>query len=214
LAADPRGWRVAALSPEDLDGIEAEVTRLYLEALWRLGETGVEVEVIRPPKPLSTYFSPNGVLMAAEGWRIRGPHIEANAAVMDPWIVSRFQVGRDISEGALELARARRQEDQAEFHAWLAGYSALLSPTCPIVAPPIDTVDETVSPLSSLTRAGNYLDLPAASVPCGLTAEGLPAGLQIMGGPDDEASVVTLAAAFEKVSGWNGRTPDLSGFAR
>ena len=73
-------------------------------------------------------------------------------------------------------------------------------------------VDETVSPLSSLTRAGNYLDLPAASVPCGLTINAMPAGLQIMGGAQDEASVVALAAAFEKVSGWNGRTPDLSGF--
>ena len=43
--------------------------------------------------------------------------------------------------------------------------------------------------------------------------EGLPAGLQILGRPQDEAGVVTLAAAFEAVSGWNGRSPDLSGFA-
>jgi aspartyl-tRNA(Asn)/glutamyl-tRNA(Gln) amidotransferase subunit A len=73
-------------------------------------------------------------------------------------------------------------------------------------------VDETVSPLSSLTRAGNYLDLPAVSVPCGLTVNGMPAGLQIMGRPQDEAPVVALAAAFERVSGWNGRMPELSGF--
>ena len=78
----------------------------------------------------------------------------------------------------------------------------------------MDTIDETTSPLSRLTRAANYLDLPGISVPCGLTLEGLPAGLQIVGGPRDEAMVVALGAAFEKVSGWNGRTPDLSGFER
>jgi aspartyl-tRNA(Asn)/glutamyl-tRNA(Gln) amidotransferase subunit A len=89
----------------------------------------------------------------------------------------------------------------------------LLSLTCPIPAPPIEEVDETTSPLSRLTRAANYLDLPAISVPCGLTSNGMPAGLQIMGRPRDEAGAVALGAAFERVSGWNGRTPDLFGFA-
>ena len=40
----------------------------------------------------------------------------------------------------------------------------------------------------------------------------MPAGLQIMGRPRDEEGLVALAAAFERVSGWDGRTPDLSGF--
>ncbi|MDB5445788.1 MAG: amidase, partial [Phenylobacterium sp.] len=81
-----------------------------------------------------------------------------------------------------------------------------------IAAPPLAEIDETTSPLSRLTRAANYLDLPGVSLPCGLTAAGLPVGLQILGRPREEATVVTLAAAFERVSGWNGRAPDLSGF--
>ncbi|MBT9472155.1 MAG: amidase [Pseudomonadota bacterium] len=213
LARDPRGWRVAALAPEAIDDMEAQIARLYGLALDALRKAGVEIETAMPPRPLSAYFEPNGVLMAAEGWRVRGAHIEANADQMDPWIVSRFRMGRGITDVQLVAARARRVEDQAEFHAWLAGYSALVCPTCPIEAPPIAGVDETISPLSSLTRAGNYLDLPAATVPCGLTAGGLPAGLQIMGGPADEASVVTLAAAFERASGWNSQAPDLTAFA-
>jgi aspartyl-tRNA(Asn)/glutamyl-tRNA(Gln) amidotransferase subunit A len=73
-------------------------------------------------------------------------------------------------------------------------------------------VDETISPLSRLTRSANYLDLPGITVPCGLTSEGMPAGLQIIGRPRDEATVVALGAAFETVSGWNGRVLDASGF--
>lgn len=212
LVTSVRGWRVAALAPQDIEGLEPEVARLYAIALDQLRAAGVGIETAHPPRPLSTFFQPNGTLMAAEGWRVRGAHIEANADQMDPWIVSRFQVGRAITDAQLDAARRQRAQDQEEFHAWLSSYDGLVCPTCPIQAPPIEGVDERVSPLSSLTRAGNYLDLPAASIPMGLTADGLPTGFQIMGGPRDETSVVALAAAFEAVSGWNGRAPDLSGF--
>jgi aspartyl-tRNA(Asn)/glutamyl-tRNA(Gln) amidotransferase subunit A len=168
--------------------------------------------MVRPPKALDDSFAPNGLLMAGEGWRIWRERIEAHGKVMDPWIVRRFEVGRDISDERLAQAHVQRTEDQAQFHAWLAGYDGLLTPTCPIPAPPMDEIDETISPLSRLTRAANYLDLPAITVPCGVTQVGMPVGLQILGRPRDETSVVALGAAFEAVSGWNGRSPDLSGF--
>jgi aspartyl-tRNA(Asn)/glutamyl-tRNA(Gln) amidotransferase subunit A len=132
---------------------------------------------------------------------------------MDPWIVRRFEAGREISDEQLASAHLQRRADQAAFHAWLEPWDALLSPTCPIPAPPIEGVDETTSPMSRLTRAANYLDLPAISVPCGLTDEGLPVGFQVMGRPRDESTVVALGAAIEAVSGWEGKRPDLSGFA-
>ncbi len=150
--------------------------------------------------------------MAGEGWRVRGAHLGRNRAVMDPWVAKRFEAGRMIDDARLTAAMQRRAEDQGRFHAWLSQYDALLSPTSPIAAPPLDRVDETTSPLSRLTRAANYLDLPAASLPCGLTDEGLPVGLQVMARPADEATMITLAAAFEAVLGWDGRGPDLSGF--
>jgi aspartyl-tRNA(Asn)/glutamyl-tRNA(Gln) amidotransferase subunit A len=153
------------------------------------------------------------MLMAGEGWRVWQARIEEHAELMDPWIVRRFEVGREVSDERLARVHLEREAHQAEFHAWLADFDGLLSPTCPIPAPPMDEVDETVSPLSRLTRAANYLDLPGISVPCGLTAAGLPAGLQILGRPRQEATVVALGAAFERVSGWNARAPDLSGFA-
>lgn len=213
LAAEVRGWKVAALPLEVMPGIDADIAELYRAALARLEGLGVTVETAVTPQPFSDYFLPNGWLMAAEGWRVRKAHIEAHGAVMDPWVRKRMEAGRDMDDAALAAALARRAEDQAVFGAWMAGYRALVSPTAPIPAPPIEEVDETASPFSALTRAGNYLDLPAASVPMGLTREGLPAGFQIMGRTADETSVAALAAAFERVSGWNGRMPDLSGFA-
>jgi aspartyl-tRNA(Asn)/glutamyl-tRNA(Gln) amidotransferase subunit A len=212
LALDTDDLRLAAIPLDHLGEVHGEVGRLYLAALDKLRKAGVTVQMVRPPRALDESFAPNGFLMAGEGWRIWKDRIERHADVMDPWIVRRFEVGRDISDEKLAEAQAQRAEDQAQFHAWLSAYDALLTPTCPIPAPSMDEVDETVSPLSRLTRAANYLDLPGISVPMGLTSEHMPAGLQILGRPRDEATVVALGAAFERISGWNGRAPDLSGF--
>lgn len=202
--------RIVALSPQDM-ALEPGVADLYDRSLRALRRLGVQVLDTPPPRPLSAYFAPNGALMAAEGWRVRGAHILQNADQMDPWIVSRFRYGEHVTDAQLADALAQRERDQAEFYCLLKDFDAVVCPTAPIVAPPIEGVDETISPLSSLTRAANWLDLPAASVPCGLS-EGLPVGFQIMGRPKDESTVVALAAAFEAVSGWNGRKPDLRGF--
>jgi aspartyl-tRNA(Asn)/glutamyl-tRNA(Gln) amidotransferase subunit A len=212
LATDVEGRRVAAIPLDHLGEVDADIGRLYLAALDRLRRAGVTVQMVRPPKVVDDSFATNGLLMAAEGWRIWRERIETHGKVMDPWIVRRFEVGRDVSDDRLQQAYAQRADDQAQFHDWLSTYDGLVTPTCPIPGPPMDQVDETVSPLSRLTRAANYLDLPGISVPCGLTSEGMPAGLQIVGNPRDEATVVALGAAFEAVSGWNGRSPDLSGF--
>jgi aspartyl-tRNA(Asn)/glutamyl-tRNA(Gln) amidotransferase subunit A len=212
LAADVRGRRIAASPPGQVGDIHPEVTRLYLEAIDRLRGAGVTVEMVPPFKALDASFAPNGLIMAGEGWRHWRDRITQYRAVMDPWIVRRFESGRGFTQRHLDEAYAHRAADQAAFYDWMAPYDGLLSPTCPIPAPPLAGVDETSSPLSRLTRAANYLDLPGISVPCGLTRGGLPVGLQILGKPRDEAAVVSLGAAFERVSGWNGRRPDLSGF--
>jgi len=212
LAMDPAGSKLAAIALDHLGEVDEEVGRLYLAALDKLRKAGITVQMVRPPKSMEESFATHGFLMSGEGFRVNRERLETHGAVMDPWIVRRFQAGREISDERLEQIHAQRAEDQAQFHDWISSYDGLATPTCPIAAPPLDMVDETTSPLSRLTRAANYLDLPGISVPCGLTRGGLPAGLQIVGGPRDEAMVVALGAAFEKVSGWNRRQPDLSGF--
>jgi aspartyl-tRNA(Asn)/glutamyl-tRNA(Gln) amidotransferase subunit A len=212
LGMEVEGAKLAAIALDHLGEVDEDVGRLYLAALDKLRKVGITVQMVRPPKSMEESFATNGFLMSGEGWRVWRERIERHSAVMDPWIVRRFEAGREISDERLIQVHAQRAEDQAQFHDWISAYDGLATPTCPIPAPPLDTVDETVSPLSRLTRAANYLDLPGISVPSGLTREGLPAGLQIVGRPRDEAMVVALAAAFEKVSSWNRRSPDLSGF--
>ena len=50
---------------------------------------------------------------------------------------------------------------------------------------------------------------PAASIPCGFTAEGLPVGLQVVAGTNREMDVLRLGAAFESARPWANSYPEL-----
>ena len=50
---------------------------------------------------------------------------------------------------------------------------------------------------------------PAATVPCGISRQGLPIGLQIIGRPFDEPTVLRIGAAYETVAQWTSKRPQL-----
>jgi aspartyl-tRNA(Asn)/glutamyl-tRNA(Gln) amidotransferase subunit A len=59
------------------------------------------------------------------------------------------------------------------------------------------------------TRWFNALGLPAISVPCGFTKDGLPIGLQIIGRAGADAQVLALAHAYERTTSWHKRRPNV-----
>jgi Asp-tRNA(Asn)/Glu-tRNA(Gln) amidotransferase A subunit family amidase len=63
---------------------------------------------------------------------------------------------------------------------------------------------------ASLTMPWNIAGLPAISIPCGFSSEGLPIGLQIVGGPFQEATVLRAARAYEAATDWHTRTAPLA----
>ena len=87
---------------------------------------------------------------------------------------------------------------------------ALLTPTLPIVATPIAEVDEAATPLATWTRAANYLGACALSLPAGFSAEGLPIGVQLIGAPFADATLVRIGRAFQEATDWHRRRPTSS----
>jgi Asp-tRNA(Asn)/Glu-tRNA(Gln) amidotransferase A subunit family amidase len=61
--------------------------------------------------------------------------------------------------------------------------------------------------LSRLSRPANLTGFPAISLPCGFTQAGLPIGLQLMGRPFGEATLLNLAYAYEQSTTWHTRRP-------
>jgi aspartyl-tRNA(Asn)/glutamyl-tRNA(Gln) amidotransferase subunit A len=66
---------------------------------------------------------------------------------------------------------------------------------------------ETMWALSRLTRPANLTGFPAISVPCGFTQGGLPIGLQLIGRPFAEATILQIAHTYEQETTWHQRRP-------
>jgi len=91
----------------------------------------------------------------------------------------------------------------------------------PLLSRPVPTIAETtglqggayldmVSGLTRNTKVVNYLGLPAISVPCGFTPEGLPTSFQLIGRPLAEAQLLTAAHRYEQATEWHRARPPLA----
>src|SRR5207247_1566899 len=117
----------------------------------------------------------------------------------------------------LQALRVRARLTRQFIAEVFAEVDVLVAPTIPESAPGLveakaGTVEELVARMgrfSRLTRPFNGLGLPALSVPCGFSRNGLPLALQIVGRPFDEATVLGLGHAYEQVTDWHTRRPPL-----
>jgi aspartyl-tRNA(Asn)/glutamyl-tRNA(Gln) amidotransferase subunit A len=57
------------------------------------------------------------------------------------------------------------------------------------------------------TISCNLAGIPGVSIPCGFTDHGLPIGLQLLGKPLDEGTLLRAAAAYERATPWHARRP-------
>ena len=60
------------------------------------------------------------------------------------------------------------------------------------------------------TIPGNLAGLPGMSLPCGMTSNGLPIGLQLIGKPWDEEGLFQVASAYEAATEWHKTIPALA----
>jgi aspartyl-tRNA(Asn)/glutamyl-tRNA(Gln) amidotransferase subunit A len=133
--------------------------------------------------------------------------------------------GRDVYDrltqpvpDGLEVARQAQQIRAfgAAVRGTLEGVDVLVTPMMAVGAPrigqetlPFMGVEERLSTvLTRFARPFNLTGLPALSVPCGFTREGLPIGLQIAGRPFDEALVLRVGYAYEQATEWHLRRPE------
>jgi aspartyl-tRNA(Asn)/glutamyl-tRNA(Gln) amidotransferase subunit A len=88
----------------------------------------------------------------------------------------------------------------------------IATPTSP--TPPFKFGEKTEDPLQMylsdiFTISVNLAGLPGISIPCGFTKAGLPIGLQLIGKPFDEATILKVAHAYEQATDWHRRKPPL-----
>jgi len=135
-------------------------------------------------------------------------HAATLAAVPErytPPVRQRLEMGRNIQHEEYMLALGGREQLRRDVDAAFADCDALALPTLPIPAPKIDAetvqVGPTVQPLRNvmlrLTQLFNITGNPAISIPCGLTRDGMPCGLQVVGARGQTRELVQAALACE-----------------
>jgi aspartyl-tRNA(Asn)/glutamyl-tRNA(Gln) amidotransferase subunit A len=100
----------------------------------------------------------------------------------------------------------------------LARRDVLLAPSTPMAATVMgerqtligDMAADVRASLIRYTRVFNLSGHPACSLPCGLTQGGLPIGMQIVGRPFDEATVLRVADAYQRLTDFHTRRPVLA----
>jgi Asp-tRNA(Asn)/Glu-tRNA(Gln) amidotransferase A subunit family amidase len=96
------------------------------------------------------------------------------------------------SQGEREAYRERALEALDDF-------DVLLTPTMPMVAPPVGVGDLALRErMISLTRPFNAIGWPALALPCGRAEDGLPASIQIAARPDEDALVLSVGEWLEQ----------------
>jgi aspartyl-tRNA(Asn)/glutamyl-tRNA(Gln) amidotransferase subunit A len=88
----------------------------------------------------------------------------------------------------------------------------ILTPTAPTAA--FRLGEKTEDPLTMylsdiFTISANLAGIPGVCLPCGFTQSGLPIGLQLLGKPFDEATLLQVAFAYEQATEWHRRKPPL-----
>ncbi len=121
----------------------------------------------------------------------------------------RLRTATSISQ--LEYAQARHDREvvRRAWHELFREVDVILTPTTVSGAPPREGQDALAAAahLTANTSPFNFTGLPAISVPCGFTGDGLPIGLQLAAGPWREALVLRAAQAYERETEWHARHP-------
>lgn len=134
-------------------------------------------------------------------------------------VIWNIEQGQQLSGPQLAWAERKRTELYLRLYSFMQRYEFLLLPVSQI--PPFDIDLPYPSAINGVPMA-TYIDwmrscyyvsasgLPAISVPCGFTPEGLPVGLQIVGRHQDELGVLQLAYAFEQATGFGQIRPRIA----
>jgi aspartyl-tRNA(Asn)/glutamyl-tRNA(Gln) amidotransferase subunit A len=104
-----------------------------------------------------------------------------------------------VTDEQVAASRAEREAYRERALEALDGFDVLLTPTMPMVAPPVGIGDLALRErMISLTRPFNATGWPALALPCGPAEDGLPASLQIAARPGDDALVLAVGEWLER----------------
>jgi aspartyl-tRNA(Asn)/glutamyl-tRNA(Gln) amidotransferase subunit A len=185
-----------------LDGLDHAVAAAFERAIGRLRASGAQVAEIDLPW-LRDVGAVQAALASAEAWGWHRARLAEREAAYDPRVALRIRRGEKTGAAELAALHAQRAALIAGFVRDTAGIDALLSPTVPVVAPPMPALehdDDAFFALNTLLLRNpsvvNLLDGCAISLPCHEPG-GWPVGLMLWAPALADDRVLGAALAVE-----------------
>ncbi len=215
LALGVAGMRVGVPKNYFREHVDAEVAaavRAASDQLESLGAQPVEVDIPMPERMLPMEFA----ILMPEASAYHRRMLATTPELYTAEVRTLLEAGQQIA--AVDYIQAQRVREllRQAFRKVYEQVDVIVAPTVatPAIRPDAGSItwdDGTVEPaaetLIRLTVPANLTGLPALSLPCGFSIAGLPIGLQIIGRPLEEATVMRLGAAYEHATPWHDRHP-------
>ena len=154
----------------------------------------------------------NKTMTQSDGAAVHRDRLRENPEMFGEDIRRRLEDGAKTTSTDYILARRIQTEVRKRCEQFFESYDLLLTPSTPIAAPTVEGHDavEQAGRLTRFTAPFNLTGLPALSLPCGFTQEGLPIGLQIVSRAWAESKVLNAGYAYEQVTEWHRKIPPLA----
>ncbi|MGA8116237.1 MAG: amidase [Actinocatenispora sp.] len=209
---------VAAYSPNlGYVDVDPEVEQIVRKAVEALADAGLRVELSDPgfTDPVDAF----DVLWCAGAAQSLDHFPLERTGDVDPGLVAVWERGRKLSAADYLTANEQRMTLGQQMGAFHESYDVLLTPTMPVAAfeaghdwPPVREVPGAPERVPNwtgwtpFTYPFNLTQQPAASVPAGVTRDGRPVGLQVVGPRHSDDLVLAVCRAFEAVHPWSAPT--------
>jgi Asp-tRNA(Asn)/Glu-tRNA(Gln) amidotransferase A subunit family amidase len=209
LALDSSSLRIGVLRANFYDGLHPEVERSVDAALAVLERLSASQQAVEFGVSLDAINTLSNLLTKTEAYAYHREHVAATPELYQAETLRRIHAGAEVDAETYSAAVRELGEVRLSVIRLFDTVDVLVTPTVP--APPFKIAElladpETLRSKEQLTlrntRAFNVLGLPTVSIPCGRTSAGLPIGMQITGAPGAEATVLRLAAAYERETNW------------
>jgi aspartyl-tRNA(Asn)/glutamyl-tRNA(Gln) amidotransferase subunit A len=191
-------------------GTDPETEAVFNEALQVFGDFGATVVEI-DGRPFSIARKANQTILVAEAYAYHEKTFQSTPDKFGSSVRRRMLEGAFLSAADYIQAQRARTALNEQIRANFSRVDVFVTPAAP--RPPeafegMDPNEQNLRP--SFTNPFNLTGLPAISVPCGFTDGNLPAGLQIVAQPFEEATCFRVAYAYEQVTEWHKKRPRLS----
>lgn len=208
LSAPIRGLRFAAPRGYFEAGVDREVLGAVDQAARTLEELGAG-RTSREMPFASEMFTMNRVVLRAEAAAYHQQNLATRPQDYGADQLARLQSAARIPTA--DYARGRRRQAQLvrELELYFQEVDFIIVPTTRVAAPRAgEDAVQMAEDLTAFTAPFNLTGVPAISLPCAFTSEGLPIGLQLVTRRWDEATLLRVAHHYQLVTDWHTRIPD------